>query len=98
MCLIVNTNPRYTQHVQITGVPRPCLCFRHKHVQIIGDPASAFVLSTKAVVVSRTKLRCNTFGYFALAILEDTIAIVLCFNLEARNELLAIAVLEREFI
>ena len=78
VCLIVNTNPRYTQHVQITGVPRPCLCFRHKHVQIIGDPASAFVLSTKAVVVSRTKLRCNTFGYFALAILEDTIAFVLC--------------------
>ena len=66
VCLIVNTNPRYTQHVQITG-----------------DPSSAFVISTFTSLATlplllSTKLRCNTFGCFALAILEDTIAFVLC--------------------
>ena len=67
VCLIVNTNPRYTQHVHITG-----------------DPASAFEVQHFWLFCT-----CNFGGY-------NCVCFVL--NLEDRNELLAIAVLEREFI
>ena len=73
VCLIVNTNPRYTQHVHITG--------DHSSAFVISMSTSLatlpLLLSTKAVVVSRTKVRCNTFGCFAIVILEDTIVFVL---------------------
>ena len=66
--------------VTLAQIPMPIkigTTFQNKllpNVQITGDHASAFVNQGSSCF----KLRCNTFGCFALAILEDTIAFVLC--------------------
>ena len=58
VCLIVNTNPRYTQHVQITG-----------------DPASAFVNQGSSCLKNQSEVQhfwlfcnCNFGGYIQLCL------------------------------